>query len=90
MCATLRIVVGPSAKHATAASVITVSLMSFMSTSMPRQGAPGRWIALAASLDFGTHLSQQVHEANIALQAFFQPKSSTMIDPLVIAAAPKK
>ena len=30
----------PSAKQATAAKVITVSLMSFMSTSMPWSGPP--------------------------------------------------
>ena len=38
--ATPRMLVGPSANRATAASVCTVSLMAFMSTSIPRSGLP--------------------------------------------------
>ena len=40
MCPTLRIRVGPSAKHAVTARVITQSLISFMSTSIPEIELP--------------------------------------------------
>ncbi len=40
MWPTLRIRVMPSAKRATTASVMTVSLIAFMSTSTPRSGPP--------------------------------------------------
>ena len=40
MWATLRIVVGPSENSATTASVGTVSLMAFISMSMPRVARP--------------------------------------------------
>ena len=58
MWATLRIVVGPSAKQATAASVITVSLMSFMSTSMPCSGAAMDRDRVGVALDAAAHLLQ--------------------------------
>ena len=60
MCATPVMVVGPSANSATAASVCTVSLMAFMSTSMPRNGRPMTVTLLCVVADLAAHLRQAV------------------------------
>ena len=69
MWATLRIVVGPSAKRATAASVCTVSLIAFMSTSMPRSGRPTTVIESDSRRDLAAHLFEAIDEGHVALQA---------------------
>ena len=69
MWPTLRIVVGPSANSATTASVCTVSLIAFMSTSMPRSGRPITVIDVRIAPHFAAHLFQALDERDVALQA---------------------
>ena len=90
MWATLRMVVGPSAKQATAASVITVSLMAFMSTSMPRSGPPWTVMPGVALLDAAAHLFEHVHELHVALQRLSRVEPETVTRPPVMAAAAQK
>ena len=63
-------VVGPSAKQATAASVITVSEMSFMSAVDAAEGAALDRDDFGLLLYTTAHVAQHVHEAYVALQAF--------------------
>ncbi len=69
MWATLRIVVGPSANSATTASVCTVSLIAFMSTSMPRSARPMTVMRIRIAPHLAAHLFQAVDERHVALQA---------------------
>ncbi len=76
MCSTLRIVVGPSAKRATAESVCTVSLMAFMSNVDPAKSAAGPLVrsesyrdALRCFTHVTAHRPQAVAKGHVALQA---------------------
>ena len=96
MWATLRIVVGVPANRATTASVGTVSLMAFMSMSMPRTARPETVIAPAPTA--GSPSSQATVQPirSSASQKATSPctlrrdRPSTRTLPPVSAAAAKK
>ena len=90
MWATLRMVVGPSAKQATAPRVMTVSLMAFMSTSMPRSGPPWTVMPSVALLDAAAHLVEHVDERARRLAGYSRFSPLTVTRPPVIAAAAQK
>ena len=92
MWATLRIVVGPSANRATTARVGTVSLIAFMSMSMPRAARP-RTVVDPWPVSF--HSTSQPMRSRASQKAtspcmLRRERPVTVTSPPVMAAAAKK
>ena len=80
----------PEANRATTARVITVSLIAFMSTSIPRSGPPVTVVRVASrGLTCATHVFQEVDERQIALDALGPNPSTVIVEPVRAARAKK-
>jgi hypothetical protein len=92
MWATLRIVVGPSAKSATTASVGTVSLIAFMSMSIPRTARP---VTVIDSSGPSSHATVQPMRPSASAKPTSpcmlrrESPSTRTLPPLIAAAARK-
>ena len=80
---------GPAASRATAASVCTVSLMAFMSTSMPRKRAAGHGQAAGSPRTWQPICSRQSQKATSPCRLCRLSPSTVTLPPVMAAAARK-